>query len=356
MATVVIVHAAEDALPARALAEKLRHAKLTVTLEMPPGEQQREAIKGANAVVALWSPRSVEQQGVIEDAQFAKKNGGVVHARMQNAATPSSFGGDKSIDLTGWRGEDEFAPWRELAKAVTSKAGVPMIPPPAPRPPSGFFQPGGANPALNQGASGGQKRASPPQQRAAAPQQRQQPQQRSAPPPRSAPRAASEPQEKKGGGKTVIIAIVTFLIVAAAAGGGWFYWNNLQASQATASAWDDVDKTDAAALRAFIAGTPGDYRDEADTALTQLEEQTWDAAQEADSIDAFNAFLADFPDSDHALEARGRIQELQSQPVEQTTTTTDTTTAIDPDLLPPTTTAPQEPGGPTPLTPTQPTP
>ena len=46
MATVAIIHAAEDTLPARALAEKLRAAKLSVQLELPPGEELREAVKG----------------------------------------------------------------------------------------------------------------------------------------------------------------------------------------------------------------------------------------------------------------------------------------------------------------------
>jgi hypothetical protein len=144
MATVAIIHAAEDTLPARALAEKLRAAKLSVQLELPPGEELREAVKGASAVVALWSPRSVEQSAVIDEVAAARAKG-VIHARMQNAANPAQFRNDKSIDLTGWRGEDEFPAWRELAKAVTAKAGVAPLPPPAPRPPSGFFQPGGVN-------------------------------------------------------------------------------------------------------------------------------------------------------------------------------------------------------------------
>jgi hypothetical protein len=142
MASVAIIHAAEDALPARALAEKLRQAKLTVTLEKT-GEDLRNAVKDAKVTVALWSPRSTGQPALVEDASFAKGKSKVIHALMQNAAAPDAFRGEKAIvNLTGWRGEDDFPAWRELAKLVTDRAGVSAIPPPAPKPPSGFFQPG----------------------------------------------------------------------------------------------------------------------------------------------------------------------------------------------------------------------
>src|SRR5215510_4160511 len=142
MATVVIIHAADDTLPARALAEKLRQAKLTVTLEHPLGEPLREAVRNAQVTLALWSPRSVAQAALVDEVQAARGKSKVVHALMQNAALPDQFRGEQPINLTGWRGEDDFAPWRDLAKLITSKAGVSNLPPPADRPPSGFFQPG----------------------------------------------------------------------------------------------------------------------------------------------------------------------------------------------------------------------
>ena len=357
MATVVIIHAAEDTLPARALAEKLRLAKLTVTLELPPGEPLREAVRGANAVVALWSPRSVEQSAIVDEVVAARSKG-VIHARMQNAANPAQFRNDKSIDLTGWRGEEEFPAWRDLAKAVTSKAGVANLPPPAPRPPSGFFQPGMANP---QAAAQAQRNAQQQQRsapRSPPPPPRQPQQQRSEPPRRAAAPAASRDEPRKGS-PMVMIAIITFLVVAVVGGGGYFYLNNMQAAKASSTAWENVDKTDASEIRAFIAGNPGAHRQEATQALSTLEEQTFEAAKDADSIEAFQGFLTDFPDSSHALEARGRIAELRAQPAPTTTidTATTTDTTVNPDLLPPgatststATTAPPA-GGPVPLTP-----
>jgi hypothetical protein len=369
MATVAIIHAAEDALPARALAEKLRHAKLTVVLERQPGDDLRGALKDAKVTVALWSPRSVTQPALIEDATFAKGKSKLLHACMQNAAAPEAFRNDKIVNLTGWRGEDDFAAWRELAKLVTERAGVAALPPPAPKPPSGFFQPGvvrepqpagaGAQPRAQQRQSAPPRpqQAAPPPPPRPAPAQRQQ----AAPPPRRAPEPAQE--KSGGGGKMVMIAIVTFIVVALIGGGGYYFWNQSQNADATATAWEAVDRNDADALRAFLDADPGDFRDDAQQALGELEARTYEAASDADTIEALEAFLNDFPDSENALAARGRIAELQSL---QPAATPDPNAPVDPnaagatpdpDLVPPGATAPAPTtGGPAPITPPAETP
>lgn len=354
MSTVAIIHAAEDALPARALAEKLRQAKLTVHLEKTAGEEQRNAAKDSKVTLALWSPRSSGQPALVEDAQFAKSKSKLVHACMQNASAPDAFKNDKIVNLTGWRGEDDFPAWRELAKLITDRAGVAALPPPAPRPPSGFFQPGVVREAQPAAAA---PRQSQPQRPQAAPA----PRPSAAPRPQAAsPRAAQPAAEKSGGGRMMLIAIVTFIVVALVGGGGYYFWSQSQNADATATAWEAVDRNDADALRAFIDADPGEYRDDAQQALAQLEERTYEAASDADTIEALEAFLNDFPDSDHAMRARGRIAELRSL---QPATSPDPNAALDPaapapdpDLLPPGAAAPApepEPttGGPATLTP-----
>lgn len=365
MATVAIIHAAEDALPARALAEKLRLGKLTVLLEKAPGDELRNAVKEAKVTVALWSPRSVSQPALIEDASFAKGKSKLLHACMQNASAPETFRNDKIVNLTGWRGEDDFAAWRELAKLVTDRAGVSALPPPAPRPPSGFFQPGLVREAQPAGAGAASARTA---QRQSAPPPRPQQQaasRSSAAPPRaptSAPPRATEPAREKsgGGGRMAMIAIVTFLVVGAVGGGGYYFWNQSQNADATATAWQAVDANDADALRAFIAADPGEYLDDAQQALAQLEERSFEAASDADTIEAFEAFVNDFPESEHALAARGRIAELQSL---QPAAAPDPNAPVDPnapsatpdpDLVPPGATAAPPPattGGPAAITP-----
>jgi hypothetical protein len=376
MASVAIIHAAEDALPARALAEKLRQAKLTVILEKQPGDELRGALKDAKVTVALWSPRSNTQQPLIEDAGFAKGKTKLIHALMQNAQAPDAFRSDKLVNLTGWRGEDDFPAWRELAKLVTDRAGVQPIPPPAPKPPSGFFQPGIVREAQPAAAGAAQARSAPqrqapppprPQQAAPRPAAAAPPRPQQAPPPRVAEPAR---ETSGGGGRMALIAIVTFIVVALVGGGGSYFWNQSQNADAAATAWQAVDTNSADAIRAFLDGDPGDYRDDAQQALAQLEERTYEAASDADTIEAFEAFLNDFPDSEHAVAARGRIAELQlaqpTTPLDPNAPVVDPNapaTTPDPDLVPPgaASTAPaptQAPttGGPAPITPPAPEP
>jgi TIR domain-containing protein len=333
MATALIIHAPEDALPARALAEKLRAAKLTVVLEKAAGDDVRDAVKGAQVTVALWSPRSVTSAAVVEDAAFARGKTKLVHAQMQNAQTPQQFAGDKSVNLTGWRGEDEFAPWRELANAITERAGVAPLPPPAPRPPSGFFTPGrleqdGAPPAgAQRPANPGQARtarAGTPPPRASAPRTVQPP----PPPPRaSAPRPEAPPpgvdlDEPKKGGMGIVLVIVALLIVLGGGAAGYVWWQGQQSAHASSAAFDQIDRNDPAALRAFIAANSGAAKAQAQGALNELEERSYEAASDADTIEALQGFLHDFPQSSHALAARGRIAELQANPEQGADTTT----------------------------------
>lgn len=359
MPSVVIIHSAEDTLPARALAEKLRQAQIQVILEKPPGEELRNAVKSSPVAIALWSPRSNGNTELAEEVKFARGKSNVFHALMQSAQAPDQFRGDKSVNLTGWRGEDEFGPWRDLAKMVTDKVGVAPLPPPAPKPPSGFFQPGrpGEGGAPQAGAAPGRQ----PQQRAPQqPRQQAQPQQRPAPqqqrpapsPQRSIPQADAEP--KKGGGMMVIAAVV-FVLVAALGGGGYWYFTQNGAST-TSAAWDSVSRDDADALRAFIAGDPGSHRAEAEEALAQLEERSFANANSAGTIEAYEAFLNDFPESEHATRANGRIAELRLQQPATETPTEEVPLApeTDPDLLPPgttTQTAPDTGAGPQTITP-----
>jgi hypothetical protein len=353
MATVAIIHAADDALPARALAEKLRLAKLTVILEKA-GDDLRGALRDAKVSIALWSPRSVGQQSVIDDATFARSKTKLVHATMQNSATPSGFGGDKTVNLTGWRGEDDFAAWRELAKLVTDKAGVAPLPPPTPRPAPGFFQPGVVrDPDAITKSHLPPLRPNAQQQQRGGQQPRPAPQQRAQAAPRAAP-ANMAPAESSGGGRGMMIGIIAFAVIAAAGAGGYYFWNQSQGA-ASMTAWDSVAQNDPDALRAVLSGDPGEYRNEAQAALAALEERTFEAASDADTIEAFEAFVNDFPESEHALAARGRIAELRSMPEapaeDETTGVLPPEEAPDPDLLPPNTGAPDTSGGPPSLTP-----
>src|SRR5690606_20842549 len=117
---------------------------------------------------------------------------------------------------------------------------------------------------------------------------------------------------KKGGGMGLVLALLALIVVAGGAGGGYWWWSQQQGASSAASAWESVDRGSATALRSFIDGEPGAYREEAQAALAELEERSYEAASDADTIEALEAFLNDFPDSDHAIAARGRIAELRT--------------------------------------------
>lgn len=362
MATVVVIHAADDTLPARALAEKLRQAQLSVIIEKQPGEELRNAVKSAAVTIALWSPRSTTQPALIEEVAAARGKTNIIHAGMQSAPAPEQFRGEPIVNLTGWRGEDDFPAWRELAQLVTSKAGVAPLPPPAPRPPSGFFQPGrpgeaGAPPAPQQRPSQQQRTQPAPQQRTAATSPRPQPQ--AAPRPAPEPRATSaHDDEPKKGGNGLVIGIIA-VVALAVIGGGAFYFMTQQGGQ-SAAAWEQVDRGDPDALRAFIETANGEARTEAQAALRELENNAYQEARAANTIEALQSFLADFPDSEHSIAARGRIAELQSlppTPVEgelppgELPPVDPNAPPTDPDLLPPTAAEPSTGSTPVPLTP-----
>lgn len=331
MASVVIVHAPEDAMPARALADKVRRAGVSVILEHPSGQQVRDAISTAAAVIALWSPRSVANEAIIEDVSFARAACAVIHATMQNANAPEPFRGEPAANLTGWRGEDDFAAWRELGAWVTHAAGAPPLPPPQQRQAPGFFQPGAADTTrLSEGTPKASRTRSAPLAIDANGPPRLEEERR--------PSIERPPLEPEGGNRSIMTIAVAAIAVAALGGGGiWFATQSGAAS--SAAHWEQVDKNDVDALRAFLAGRPGSWRDEAQDALDALEERQYRQARETDTIESYQAFLERFPDSDRfGLAARGRIAELRSAP----STTSEPTllpsaegVPLDPDLVPP---------------------
>ncbi|HYD89083.1 MAG TPA: hypothetical protein VEA80_16520 [Vitreimonas sp.] len=312
MPTVVIIHAADDTLPARALAEKVRQAKLEVVLEKT-GDELRSALSSATLAIALWSPRSTAQPELAEHASFAKGKTKLIHATMQSAPAPEPFRNEPAVNLTGWRGEDDFPAWRELAAQVTQKAGVAPLPPPTPKPPSGFFQPGVVAPAAQGAPAAPAAKATGPRQAPAQPRQQAAPRpQPTAPRPAPAPRAerAPEPAAEKKGGGGMLIAIIAVVVLLLAGGGGYWFMTQNNAG----SAYESVDATSVSALREFLAGDPSTAdRERAEAALAQLEEAALSDARAANTIEAWEAFLRDFPNSDEAVYAQGQIQQLRLQ-------------------------------------------
>jgi hypothetical protein len=309
MSQVVILHVADDTLPARALAEKLRLADLAIVLEKPLGAEARAAIEAAQVAIVLWSPRSVGEAALAADAEFARTHCKMIHAVMQNAQAPQQFLRERGVNLTGWRGEDDFPTWRQLAKFVTDAAGV-TPPPPPPRPAASLFQPGAAANA-----------------------------QAAAPPQRPAPAATPGPAAKAN---TMVIAAIAVVVLGV--GVGVALWMNRAQPLAapSQSAWDDIDPTDAQDLRALLDNP--ELRAQAQRALEELEGPAFEAAMEDQDLNKLEQFLKDFPRSRYRDEIQRLIQELKQDiapPPEAAAATTEA------EPLP----EPGEPGGPVDLTP-----
>lgn len=144
-----------------------------------------------------------------------------------------------------------------------------------------------------------------------------------------------------------MIGVVAAVVVLGLAGGGYYFYSQSQGATATATAWESIDQNDVNALRNFIDGDPGEYREEAQTALATLEASRYASARSEDSIPAYESFLNDFPSSENAIAARGRIAELEiAQPAAGDPALADPIAGAspDPDLLPPNAVAPD--GGP----------
>lgn len=154
-----------------------------------------------------------------------------------------------------------------------------------------------------------------------------------------------------------MIGAIAAVVVLGLAGGGYYFYSQSQGATATATAWESIDQSDVNALRNFIDGDPGEYREEAQTALATLEASRYASARSEDSIAAYESFLNDFPSSENAIAARGRIAELQiEQPAAADPALTAPTTTPDPDLVPPNAVAPDAAGPPSIASPPAPEP
>jgi hypothetical protein len=79
--------------------------------------------------------------------------------------------------------------------------------------------------------------------------------------------------------------------------------------------WEAVDRSDAAALREYLAAQPADqpYRAEAEANLVVLEQSLFDAAMRAIDAAPIEAFLTSFPESARAAEARMRLDRVRGE-------------------------------------------
>jgi adenylate cyclase len=93
--------------------------------EITPGDEFDKLIgaelEGARAVVVVWSPASVDSRWVKGEARDAADRGVLVPVRVENARLPIDVRAIHTIDLDGWAGKRDSAPFKALCAALETK-------------------------------------------------------------------------------------------------------------------------------------------------------------------------------------------------------------------------------------------
>jgi TolB-like protein len=114
----------EDQAVARRFAEAFEAAGLSVWWDqtLRSGETYDEvteaALRGAKAVVVLWSPRSVASHWVRAEATIAHRAKTLVPATIESCDKPVMFELTQTADLSRWRGEPDDPSWRAFLADV----------------------------------------------------------------------------------------------------------------------------------------------------------------------------------------------------------------------------------------------
>src|SRR3954468_14298218 len=82
-----------------------------------------ERIKGASAVVVLWSAEAAKSQWVRAEADAARSALTLVQATLDGSVPPMPFNQIQCADLKQWDGQRSAGGWRKLVASVTELAG-----------------------------------------------------------------------------------------------------------------------------------------------------------------------------------------------------------------------------------------
>jgi adenylate cyclase len=129
MSHIFISYARSDEPLAKDIADALREAGYEVWRddELPAhrayAEIIEERLKGAAAVVVLWSAEAVKSQWVRAEADTARSALTLVQASLDGTIPPLPFNQIQCADLKGWDGQRTASGWRKLLASVTELAG-----------------------------------------------------------------------------------------------------------------------------------------------------------------------------------------------------------------------------------------
>jgi adenylate cyclase len=129
MSHIFVSYARSDEDIAAQIADQLREAGYEVWRddELPAhrsyAEVIEERIKGASAVVVLWSAEAAKSQWVRAEADTARSALTLVQATIDGTIPPMPFNQIQCADLKAWDGQRTSPGWRKLLASVTALAG-----------------------------------------------------------------------------------------------------------------------------------------------------------------------------------------------------------------------------------------
>src|SRR4051794_17717842 len=134
MAHVFISYARSDEPLAQLVADELVSAGFEVWRDdqlpahRPYAEVIEERIKGADAVVVLWSAEAAKSHWVRAEADTARAKLTLIQASLDGTLPPMPFNQIQCADLKGWDGQRTSPGWRKLVASVGELAGSPAAP------------------------------------------------------------------------------------------------------------------------------------------------------------------------------------------------------------------------------------
>jgi adenylate cyclase len=121
---VFISYAHDDRAVARRVADALKAEQLSVWIDdaLRSGEAYdqviEDAVRGAAAVVVLWSKKSVDSRWVRAEATLADRNGALAPAMIEPCERPIMFELTHTADLCAWSGDCQEDAWRAFVADV----------------------------------------------------------------------------------------------------------------------------------------------------------------------------------------------------------------------------------------------
>jgi hypothetical protein len=135
MARVFLSYDRDDAAKARSLAEGLESAGHTVWWDLhirggtEYGKEIEQALDDAEAVVVLWSRKSIDSPWVRDEAAAGRDRGRLVPIRLDETNPPMGFRQYQNIDLSAWKGRGKPTRLREILTSLDGLNGKQTGPP-----------------------------------------------------------------------------------------------------------------------------------------------------------------------------------------------------------------------------------